>query len=403
MDEAAVPQRDLDMWNWGGLTPIGRGEYLKREGRRSSVPLGPEGGPVLRCCFGADDAVVVLRGQSGTVERYSRRDDEWSKSPELLNTTATAPGPADIALGGALYLLYAAEGRVVAVSAAGGSVEREWRVPKWGPVTACNIGCAAPEDGGDDLVFVLCRQMARLAVLHTNTGAWDVVELREAAGADTVKLGTRGSFCVDARAGTLLVADADGGRILEVDSTTGTALDLWGADGREEDERPRDPVGVAVYRVRDGIRPQHYSDDARMVLGLDPAGVCPRQVLAADGSGGRVWRLTQWPKHPSVGSLAGADHYEVLLGGARQEGLRRDASDGVNLSSIVTIERPSGVAVSPDGRLAVVDNDGTRVRVLTPATCRKERTIESGRQYGGAPTEQEIRDGAKRHNVPITS
>lgn len=212
------------------------------------------------------------------------------------------------------------------------------------------------------------------------------------------RLGTEVHACIDNRKETIIVADTLNHRILEADYRTFHATHLCGIDGPGTCETEgeictkaplRYPRGVALYRCRDVVLEDYFSDDAKSFILADATGVLPRTIIIADSANLQLKRIVDLP-----GSIDGPKLFTLLGSGKKPsgwfQGARRfeipNSDFGTDDLRKMNFHDPRALTVSAQGEVLVRTGSQDYLYLLQPATSVPRRTITEKLQRAGPGT-----------------
>jgi hypothetical protein len=199
-------------------------------------------------------------------------------------------------------------------------------------------------------------------------------------------LGRNWDFCIDARRRTLIIADSENHRIVEVDRITGIAHVICGtgragtaSDGEVAVKAALNyPHAVAVYRPSEVIRQGLLSEQSMTFLTSDPEQAIPRTILIADTGNFRIIKLIELPFIASQTLSIPDDPFVYTLIGARKEargGLTKLSKEHKSDLRRYMIPEPSDLAISESGELLVGCGSNQFLIFLRPTSAISDEVI----------------------------
>ncbi len=367
----AGPNSDISFWNLDWLALRGT---PKTDGEAILIHLNPRFGLVKQTRMSASGVAFVLYAD-GVVEsidhRMERRTTAYIYDP--------SEGIVDMVLDDDYVFFISVNTSVVSQHRLSTPIDR--------PLATWELPCQVPSS-------------ARLAILHkTGEGANVFVGPLHDGSFLSLRLGDRqehktwtsilpavspsisptAGVEVDARTATLIVADSEHRRILELDPSSGRVEILCGPGSKRTIEMDsladalQTPRAAVVYRAQDLIPFELLSNNSREILRTDSSGRLPRTILIADAKDNRVKKFVELPNAPRLVSLANSRILLPFLGSGSKP--QREVPPRFSESlSCYPICAPLGLSISAAGEL-LVQTQGRYLLLLRPSTAIKGLTL----------------------------
>lgn len=200
-------------------------------------------------------------------------------------------------------------------------------------------------------------------------------------------LGSELNFSVDSQTGTLVIADTQNHRVVEVDSVTGEASVICGT-GKPGNARECEvsnkaalnlPAAVAVYRPSEVINKGLLKSPSETFFTGDPKNTRPRTILIADSGNFRVKKMVELPSIASLNfNLPTEPFIYTLIGtGTEIRGTHRKISYG-DKSDLrkYPIPRPTDLSVTASGDLLIGCQTNQTFIFLRPSTSLSKEVSE---------------------------
>ncbi|HEV7745667.1 MAG TPA: hypothetical protein VGO56_11780 [Pyrinomonadaceae bacterium] len=269
----------------------------------------------------------------------------------------------------------------------------EWSIDPYQLTTSSRIQIAT-RDGSKRAYIGPCRGEHFLSV-DLKSGMVSLLEIHFPSGER--EFGADLDFCVDAYKNSLVIADTNHHRIVEVNCVTGSLEVICGV-GRPGNAREEElartallhsPRSVAVYRPAALIRDHLLDAQSRSFLESDPEGTRPRTLLFADSGNSRVKKIVDLPflACEVLSSPDGPFIYSMIGSGQEVHGKphKVNKNHGQDLR-LYPIPKPSDLLIGGDGDCLIYSRSSQTTILLRPSTALSQ-DLNQGKPRGADTTD----------------